>query len=103
METNCSLYSPFVSQPIASHDAYNADTEPPIDEDAYIDGIADPELQCTCMLHWERYLKRLKNSAWDDQLFRALLICYIVILSSQSATVIPIVPRECSAQNELSL
>ena len=28
--------SQFLSQPVASDNAYNADTEPPTDEDAYI-------------------------------------------------------------------
>ena len=103
LESNSSLYSPFVSQPVASHHAYNADTEPPTDEDAYIDSIADPELQY--MLRWERYLKRLRNGAWGDHIaiqgIADMLNISINVLSSLSATVIPIVPRECCAQNEL--
>ena len=41
LEDNGSSYRQFLSEPVASNDAYNADTEPPTDEYAYIDGIAD--------------------------------------------------------------
>ena len=45
LENNASLYNSFVSQLQTPRDDYNADTMPPTDEDAYIDTIADPELQ----------------------------------------------------------
>ena len=61
LEDNSALYSQFLSQPVASHDAYNADTEPPTDEDAYLDSIADSEL--SSLLRWENYLIRLRNGA----------------------------------------
>ena len=35
----------FVCQPVAQIDAYNADTEPPTEEDEYINSITDPQLQ----------------------------------------------------------
>ena len=58
----------FVCQPVPQNDDYNADTEPPTQEDKYIDSIADPKLQTK--LRWERYLRCLRNGAWGDH------ICY---------------------------
>ena len=47
-----SLYSHFMSQPVHSHNAYDADTEPPSVEDTLISSITDPELrsELTCEL-----------------------------------------------------
>ena len=42
LEENGALYCDAVSQPVASHDAYNADTEHPTAEDEYISSISDP-------------------------------------------------------------
>ena len=36
-------------QPVATNSKYNADTEPPTDEDEYINNVADPELQTAQM------------------------------------------------------
>ena len=41
LENNSNLYKRFLSQPVVSHDPYNADTEPPTAQDAYIETIAD--------------------------------------------------------------
>ena len=53
-------------QPVPQNDDYNADTEPPTQEDKYIDSIADPKLQTK--LRWERYLRCLRNGAWGDHI-----------------------------------
>ena len=45
LEANSAVYCCFVSQPVASQDAYNADTEPPTAEDECINNVADPQLQ----------------------------------------------------------
>ena len=39
------LYRGFVCQPVATNSKYNADTEPPTDEDEYINSVSDPEVQ----------------------------------------------------------
>ena len=53
-------------QPVATNSKYNADTEPPTDEDEYINNVADPELQT--QLRWAKYLRRLRQGAWGDNL-----------------------------------
>ena len=45
LEANSALYWNAVSEPVVSHDAYNADTEPPTAEDEYISSVADPQLR----------------------------------------------------------
>ena len=45
LRANKSQYCDFVCQPVAHNDNYNADTEPPTEEDKYIDSITDPQLQ----------------------------------------------------------
>ena len=55
-----------VAQNADSSDDYNADTEPQIQEDKYIDSIADPELQTE--LRWQKYLRCLKQGAWGDNI-----------------------------------
>ena len=66
LEDNVSNYITFISQPVAFDNAYSADTEPPTEEDAYIDSIADPELQS--LLQWRNYLIRLRNGSWGDHI-----------------------------------
>ena len=39
LESNSVFYCNFLSQPVACNNAYNADTEAPTDEDAYIDSV----------------------------------------------------------------
>ena len=41
MEANAALYRGFVCQPVATNSKYNADTEPPTDEDEYINSNPD--------------------------------------------------------------
>ena len=48
-------------QPVAQIDAYNADTEPPTEEDEYIDSIIDPQLQTE--LIWRKF-----NGALGDNI-----------------------------------
>ena len=45
---------------------YNADTEPPTDEDEYINSVSHPELQT--QLRWDKYLRRLRQAAWGDHI-----------------------------------
>jgi hypothetical protein len=58
-DTHCSNFVTLVS----SNDGYNADTEPP---DEYIASIVDPEEQA--QHRWEKYLERLLNGAWGDNI-----------------------------------
>ena len=70
LEANKASYCDFVCQPVAqyadSNDDYNADTEPPTEEDEYIDSVADPQLQTE--LRWQKYLTCLKQGAWGDNI-----------------------------------
>ena len=66
MEANAALYHGFVCQPVATNSKYNADTEPPTDEDEYINSVSDPELRT--QLRWAKYLRRLRQGAWGDNL-----------------------------------
>ena len=45
LKANKAQYWDFVCQPVAHNYKYNADTEPPTEEDKCIDSIADPQLQ----------------------------------------------------------
>ena len=95
LENNSNLYKRFLSQPVASHDAYNADTEPPTAQDAYIETIADHQLQTE--LRWAKYLQRFKDGAWGDHI-EIQSICdmfnvTVNVLSSQNSIIIPILPR----------
>ena len=66
LEANKAQYWDFVCQPVAHNYKYNADTEPPTEEDKYIDSIADPQLQK--QLRWKKYLRCLRNGAWGDHI-----------------------------------
>ena len=63
MEANAALYRGFVCQPVATNSKFNADTEPPTDEDEYINSVSDPAL-----LRWDKYLRRLRQGAWGDHI-----------------------------------
>ena len=84
LEANNAQYWDFVCQPVAHNDNYNADTEPPTEEDKHIDSIADPQLQN--LLRWKKYLRCLRNSAWGDhitmQAISDMLSVTINVLSS---------------------
>ena len=54
LEANKAVYCDFVCQPVAPKDSYNVDSEPPTQEDEYIDSISDLQLQT--QLRWEKYL-----------------------------------------------
>ena len=66
LEANTALYCDFPSQPVISHDDYNADTEPPTAEDEYINIVANPQLQI--QLRWKKYLRCLRKGAWGDHI-----------------------------------
>ena len=86
MEANAPLYRGFVCQPVATNSKYNADTEPPTDEDEdeYVNSVSDPELQT--QLRWTKYLRRLRQVAWGDhiniQAIADMLSVKINVLSS---------------------
>ena len=86
LQYNSSLYRHFVSQPVHSQNAYDADTEPPSVVDELI-SITDPELrsELTC----EQYITRLRNGAWGDhiamQVIADIFGVTINVLSTRSA------------------
>ena len=93
----------FISQPVHSHNAYDADTEPPSVEDTLISSITDPELrsELTC----EQYITRLRNGAWGDhialQVIADIFSVTINVLSTRSGSMILVVPRDGSAHCQL--
>ena len=102
LEANTALYCNAVSQPVASQDAYNADTEPPTAEDEYINSVADPQLQL--QLRWQKYLRDLKNEAWGDHIalqgIADMLGVTIHVICSHQPTV-TVTPRSCDAVCEV--
>ena len=100
---NVTTYIHSLSQPVASDNAYSAETEPPTEEDAYTRSIADPELQS--VLRWRNYLLRLRNGSWGDhivlQSIANMFTVTINVLCSQSATMVPIEPNNGPGSHEL--
>ena len=60
------FYSDFVHQSVSSSDGYNADNEPPDEEDAYIESITDPVVQQE--LRYQKYVRKLSEGAWGDSI-----------------------------------
>ena len=60
------FYSDFVHQSVSSSDGYNADNDPPDEEDAYIESITDPVVQQE--LRYQKYVRRLSEGAWGDSI-----------------------------------
>ena len=60
------FFSDFVHQSVSSSDGYNADNEPPDEEDAYIESITDPVVQQE--LRYQKYVRRLSEGAWGDSI-----------------------------------
>ena len=103
LESNAASYCNFVSQPVVSHDAYNADTQSPDVEDEYIiNNIADPQLQVR--LRWEKYLRCLRNGAWGDHItiqgIADMLSVKINVLSSHGH-MLSLIPAKCNAEFEV--
>ena len=103
LQNHSSIYSHFVSQPVHSDNAYDADTEPPSVADELISTITDTELrsELTC----EQYITRLRNGAWGDhiaiQVIADIFSVTINVLSTRSSSIIPIVPRDNITHCEL--
>ena len=97
LESNSVFYSNFLAQPVASNNAYNADTEAPNDEDANIDTIANPQQQM--LLRWQKYIRRFRNGAWGDHItvqgISNEFHVAVNVLSSEHSNVIRVVPRYC--------
>ena len=96
------MYCDFLSEPVASHDAYDADTEASSEEDALIATVADPQLQT--QLRWKRYTERL-SGAWGDKIsvqgIADMFSVTVNVLSSQTQTIIPITPSSGTSQHDV--
>ena len=66
LESHSEAYINFIPSAVEfGHDnPYNADSEAPNDEDAYIASIPDPEIQS--QLTFEKYLRQVRSGAWGD-------------------------------------
>ena len=71
-------YSDFMHQSVASSDGYNADNEPPDEDDAYIESITDPVVQQE--LRYQKYVRRLSEGAWGDSIAISAMCNMLVIL-----------------------
>ena len=103
LEANRASYCDFLCQPVAQNaDCNDADTEPPTQEDEFIDNIANPELQTE--LRWQKYLRCLKLGAWGDniamQAISDMLSVTINVLSSHYP-MYSVTPRNHCADNEV--
>ena len=99
-----SVYRDFLAQPMATNDSYNADTEAPTEQDAYIDTIPDPEQQAE--LRWANYLNRLRNGAWGDHIMAIqgmsnVFNIAVNVLSSETPSMIRVVPRNALVEHEV--
>ena len=99
LEANKASYCDFLCQPVAQNDGYNADTEPPTQENMYIDSIADPELQA--QLRWQKYVRCLrKGDNIAMQAIADMLNVTIHVLSSDYP-VYSVIPQSNCADFEL--
>lgn len=102
LEANPASYCDFLCEPVASNDAYNADTEQPTAEDLYISSIADPQLQS--QLRWEKYVHCLRRDAWGDHIamqgIADMLSVKINVLSSDHP-VASVTPSNCTNVSEI--
>ena len=87
IESHGDFFSGFLAEANVSSNPYNADTEAPGVKDARIDSITDPEIQL--LARWTRYLDRLSNGAWGDNL------CIAAIADMFSVTI-----NVCTANNQ---
>ena len=98
-------YSTFLPEPVASDNAYTADTEAPTAEDAHIAAIADPVVRA--QQRWERYLHRLSEGAWGDNIAIQgvcnMLNITVHVLSSQNPSSVSITPVGGASQNNVYL
>ena len=94
-----SLHSPW---PLIT---YNADTEAPSEQDAYINTIADPEQQA--VLRWANYLDRLRSGAWGDHIalqgIANVFNVAVNVLSSENSSMIRVVPMNTSVEHEVNV
>ena len=59
-------YRSFLTEPVPSANAYNADTEVPTAEDDVIAAVDDPDTRA--QLRWLNYVKKLSQGAWGDHI-----------------------------------
>ena len=102
---NGTHYSTFLSAPVPSNDTHNADTETPTAEDEYIAAIDDPDLRA--QLQWVRYLERLGNGAWGDNIATQgiceMLNITINVISTYNPNVLSITPSTGTSHGNVYL
>ena len=103
LDNNSVFYHDFLAQPVESNNAYNADTDAPGDEDAFIDTVSDPEQQV--QLRWERYIQRFRNGAWGNHVaiqgISNEFNIAINIISSEHSNMVHIVTRNGDVEHEV--
>ena len=99
LKANKAQYYDFVCQPVAHNDNYNADTEPPTQEDNYIDSITDPQLQTE--LRWGKYLRSLKNGAWGDHITMQAISDMFSVTVNVLSSHYPVTPSNHCAGKEV--
>ena len=87
-------YQSFLSEPVPSTNAYNADTEAPTAEDEFIEAVDDSDTRA--QLRWLRYLERLHRGAWGDNIaiqgICEMLHITINVLSTHNHNMLSVAP-----------
>ena len=87
-------YRSFLSEPVPSTNAYNADTEALTAEDEVIAAVGDSDTRA--QLRWLRYLERLRCGAWGDNIaiqgICEMLNITINILSTHNPNMLSVAP-----------
>ena len=95
----------FLSALVATADTHNADTEAPTAEDEYISIIDDPDTRA--QLRWLRYLERLRNGAWGDNIaiqgICEMLSVTINVLSTHNPSMVSIAPSNSASRGNIYL
>ena len=98
-------YRSFLSALVAANDPRNADTEAPTAVDDYISTIDDPDTRA--QLRWLRYLERLHNDAWGDNIaiqgICEMLSVTINVLSMHNPSIVSVTPSSSASRGNIYL
>ena len=96
-------YRTFLSAPVATIDAHNADTEAPTAEDDYISAVDDPDTRA--QLRWLRYLERLRDGAWGDNIaiqgICEMFSITVNVLSTHNPSMVSITPSSGTSHGNI--
>ena len=91
----------YISELQSNDDILNADTDVPNDEDNQISLIEDPHTQAE--IRWIKYLQRLREGAWGDQVLASMLNVNIKIISTLNPNMPLVKPLNCTSNYKIYL